>query len=694
MKKIFFALAALAMVVFASCSKDEDSEPSSSEIKLNITVADIGPDEPVTRAASIKDVWAEGDQVYIWYDANTGATPDLVITYDGNEWVGPEDITPPHHSRGYVKCLYDGRVKVASTVSYTYSFAACDFSFDIKGWTCLTEIVVVVTDIPGGTDASGYSLACDKFAPLSGKGYTVGPDSITATTGTKGATVTGFASYIYEGAAAFAFATADYSGSAQNFEFTLANANGTRVCSENLTLEPSTKIQSITLAYSDFAAVSSEHEAVQLWKGGPYWATTNIGASTPEEYGYYFAWGYTDGYVYNGSSWVKASDPSSSITFDRTGFPDYKTHTYSDMAAAYWGEGWKVPEMTDFDNLLSKCTVEYVTTGAPGIKITGKGDYSANSIFIPAAGYCADSGLGSEGNGGFYYSGTKVDSDDAYAYALYFYLDQSKAWVANNKKFCGRSIRPIRNGIFFADENFKAYCVENFDANGDGKITLEEAQAVTAIDCSGKNITSLVGIEYFSNLKTLNCSNNTFLTTLDISGNTSLTTLNCNNGIHIVAGTANKPISSISAEWAYVEDEKAVFFTFNDRVKAMSVDESASAWGDAGRITECYSSTDGVSNTDKMLNYSRSAKWCRAKGSMWYLPAKDELITIFNNRLSLNSALSLAGGTPFAATKYWSSTENLDDEYYISAWYVNFGTGDINVDFRVCGFRVRAVRFL
>ena len=62
--------------------KKEDSEPSSSEIKLNITVANIGPDEPVTRP-SIKEVWDSGDEIKIWYDSNTGDTPDLVITYDG-----------------------------------------------------------------------------------------------------------------------------------------------------------------------------------------------------------------------------------------------------------------------------------------------------------------------------------------------------------------------------------------------------------------------------------------------------------------------------------------------------------------------------------------------------------------------------------------------------------------------------------
>ena len=320
---------------------------------------------PVTRAASIKEVWAEGDQIYIWYDDNTGDTPDLVITYDGSEWVGPEDITPPYYSYGYVKCLYDGRVKVASKVNYTYTSSprnrfSRQLSFKIESWTCLTELVVVVTDIPEGTDASLYTFACDKFTPLRADAYAVDADKITAIKGTKGATATGFASDVYDDAVAFAFATADYSGSAQDFEFTLATTTGTKTFSENPILEPSDKIKTIILAYSDFAAVSTDHEAVQLWEGGPYWATNNIGASTPEEFGYYFAWGYPDGYVRNSANngWVKADDPSKNITFNASGFPDYQTHTYSDMAAANWGTDWKVPEKADFENLLSKCDFE------------------------------------------------------------------------------------------------------------------------------------------------------------------------------------------------------------------------------------------------------------------------------------------------------------------------------------------------
>ena len=733
MKKIFFAIAALAMV-FAACDKT-DLENDSDTIQLNITVADIGSDEPVTRA-SVKDAWDIGDQIYIWYDDNTGDTPDLVITYNGSEWKGPGSIMRPSHSSGYVKCVYDGRVKVASKPSYTFGSTTFKFSFNIDHWTCLSEIVVVVTDIPEGTDASDYTLACDKFTPLSGKGYTVGPDTITATAGTKSDAVTGFTSYIYNGAAAFVFATADYSDSEQNFLFTLTNTKdelNKRIVqgySFNDTIaEGTTRIKYYEIADSSF------QESVRLWDGGREWAYSNIGAESATGYGYYFAWGHTDGYVYNGSSWVKGTDPSSSITFDRTGYPDYKTHAYSDMARANWGAGWKVPEKTDFDNLLSKCTVEYVTTGAPGIKITGTGDYCANSIFIPAAGYCADSGLGSEGSGGFYYSATKVDSDNSFAYALYFYLDQSNTWVANNKKFCGRSVRPVRDHISFADENFKAYCVEHFDTNGDGEINQEEAQAVTAIDCSGKNIASLAGIEYFSNLETLNasgntslaaldvstntsltklnvpntsltklnvssntllttldCSNNASLTTLDVSGNTSLTTLVCDNGIHIIAGTAAKPISSISAQWAYIDDVKAVFFTFSDRVKAMAASEATRVWGYRGTVIGASSTTDGVSNTDKIVSKSSAAQWCRALGSMWYLPALDELITIYNNMSSLNSALALASGTQVGKyySKYWASTEY--DR--LAAYVVGLKYYEIDAYNKEHDYAIRAVRSL
>ena len=50
--------------------------------------------------------------------------------------------------------------------------------------------------------------------------------------------------------------------------------------------------------------VNIDRAMVQLWDGGPYWATTNIGAEKPEDYGYYFWWGDTVGYKREGNKWV------------------------------------------------------------------------------------------------------------------------------------------------------------------------------------------------------------------------------------------------------------------------------------------------------------------------------------------------------------------------------------------------------
>ena len=103
--------------------------------------------------------------------------------------------------------------------------------------------------------------------------------------------------------------------------------------------------------------------------------------------------------------------------------------------------------------------------------------------------------------------------------------------------------------VAFADANFKAYCVENFDTDGDGEISFAEAKAVTTIDVNTENIASLEGIEHFENLQRLTCkpawtrgsdgsngwhlydSNGNevvgLLTTLDLSKNTKLRSIKC-----------------------------------------------------------------------------------------------------------------------------------------------------------------------
>ena len=88
------------------------------------------------------------------------------------------------------------------------------------------------------------------------------------------------------------------------------------------------------------------------------------------------------------------------------------------------------------------------------------------------------------------------------------------------------------NADNFPDETFRNYVSQTFDRNGDGKLSQEEMDEVTVIDVSGTHsndggVTSLKGIEVFSNLKTLLCEYNAGLTSLDVSHNKRLTILNC-----------------------------------------------------------------------------------------------------------------------------------------------------------------------
>lgn len=107
----------------------------------------------------------------------------------------------------------------------------------------------------------------------------------------------------------------------------------------------------------------------------------------------------------------------------------------------------------------------------------------------------------------------------------------------------------------FPDEVFRQYVRDNFDTDRDGKLSLEECGAVTAIDVSGSEsadggMTSLKGIEIFADLHDLNCGNNSGLTELDVSANKGLTILDCRN----IPITSLDVSSSAKLEQLYCSD--------------------------------------------------------------------------------------------------------------------------------------------
>ena len=107
-----------------------------------------------------------------------------------------------------------------------------------------------------------------------------------------------------------------------------------------------------------------------------------------------------------------------------------------------------------------------------------------------------------------------------------------------------------------------------------------------------------------------------------------------------------------------------VFSASNGSFKAVSVTEGASLrWSTINTTTSATDQNNGANNMAKIKALSDwettypAFKWCSDYGLDWYLPARNELKTIYNNKSTINSTLSANGGTTLGAEYYWSSTE-------------------------------------
>ena len=165
------------------------------------------------------------------------------------------------------------------------------------------------------------------------------------------------------------------------------------------------------------------HDKVQLWEGGPYWATMNIGAEKPEDYGYYFWWGDTVGYKQENDKWVASDGSNSNFSFDESNTPTHDKDfsilqsegwiiseddslilaPEHDAAQKHWGGDWRMPTQQELEDLDSKCDWTWgLMNGVKGYIVRGRGDYASNSIFLPCAGYGYGTSLDEAGSGGYY----------------------------------------------------------------------------------------------------------------------------------------------------------------------------------------------------------------------------------------------------------------------------------------------------
>ena len=195
------------------------------------------------------------------------------------------------------------------------------------------------------------------------------------------------------------------------------------------------------------------HEWVDLGlPSGTLWATCNVGANAPEEYGDYFAWGETapkeDYYDWGTYKWCNGS--STTLTkyctksdYGYNGFVDNKTELDPEDDAAYvnWGSSWRMPSLEQIQELCENCTWQWIQrNGVNGQLVTGP---NGNTMFLPAAGSRWDVSPYGAGSDGYYWSRSLYSSIPNYAYSLRFYSGNWSNWGSNYRSD-GHAVRAVR----------------------------------------------------------------------------------------------------------------------------------------------------------------------------------------------------------------------------------------------------------
>lgn len=164
---------------------------------------------------------------------------------------------------------------------------------------------------------------------------------------------------------------------------------------------------------------------------GILWATCNVGANSSQEYGDYFAWGETTTKVNYDEAHYTYSGPLDNPTI---------LSASNDAATANWGNGWRMPNIEEFEELLRYCTNRPATyRRINGFHFVGP---NGNSIFLPAAGGCFKNERPQVNNSGggywsrtFYNTAMSLGISNEYGCSLHY----------NYVLFDGRSVRPVCN---------------------------------------------------------------------------------------------------------------------------------------------------------------------------------------------------------------------------------------------------------
>ena len=481
MKKTLI-LPALALVF--SCAQEAEM-PMGHKAAVRATVPDF-VEEPGSRttitptATGMSFAWAEGDQLAIYgpsgktmtnfdIDATTISTDAKTADFENCEFalrkgstyfaVYPKDYSQLRAATFAVnyqnqRQTSDGSTTHLAKIDYLTSSAAvttensCNFTFSHLG-----AIIRIKVNVNTETNVKSLSLTAENnvFTTAGTVDLTVATPTVTSTATSHTVTL-----LLGEGNDGL-----DVNGTLTAYLMTPP----VNLVGDNLTLSVATDGDTYTfpLTGKDIKAGNAfaysvnlvKHEFVDLGlPSGTKWATMNVGASTPEDYGNYFAWGETTGYpktdlshAFDWTNYAFSNGSSTSLTkycySSDYGSVDTLTElaTTDDAARAQWGEHWRMPSAEQYQELANASYTSselLVQGGVFGRKITSLSN--GNSIFFPAAGYRNASQLEVDGEDGYYWSRDLGSTNSSGA--KYFYFSEGSMAVFGGRSY-GFTVRPV-----------------------------------------------------------------------------------------------------------------------------------------------------------------------------------------------------------------------------------------------------------
>ena len=353
------------------------------------------------------------------------------------------------------------------------------------------------------------------------------------------------------------------------------------------------------------------------------WATCNIGANRPSDYGNYYEWGNTA----PKTNHIISNKPLRLFSVI-AGIPDY------DVALSQWGSGWRLPTKADFEDLISNCIWRRDTQyGIDGYKVIGS---NGNSIFLPFGGAVDidedpyDKQYKTENASGYFWSSTKDIEfsqwcgDSAYCLSI----DSINRRVGPGLLNCGLSVRPV------CDNNIYIHCLHCGNRNlGNAKYCY---YCGNTIDHSTKLDTSTIVQQ--------GCLNGQVWVDLGLSVKWAACNVGANNpsdyGDYYAWGEIITK-SSYSVENYSLLDQK-----LNDISGSIKYDAATVKWGKAWRIP-----TYQIFN--ELLNYC-NWEWCVVNSHYGYKITGPSGASIFLPAAGNRCEDLLRGTNMFGS--YWCST--------------------------------------